>query len=103
MFLIDEPFVVDELDWQDVNNEEAQKYLFSLREEFINLDKFSLESIETIMRKILEEINVKTKVGFQAARVSITGTKISPPLFESIFALGKEAVIARLAESIEKL
>lgn len=103
MFLIDEPFVVDELDWQDVNNEEAQKYLFSLREEFINLEKFSLESIETIMRKLLEEINVKTKVGFQAARVSITGTKISPPLFESIFALGKEAVIARLAESIEKL
>lgn len=103
MFLIDEPFIVDELDWQDVNNEEAQKYLFSLREEFINLDNFSLESIEMIMRKTLEEINVKTKVGFQAARVSITGTKISPPLFESIFALGKEAVIARLAESIEKL
>ena len=103
MFLIDEPFVVDELDWQDVNNEEAQKYLFLLREEFINLDNFSLDSIEIIMRKTLEEINVKTKVGFQAARVSITGTKISPPLFESIFALGREAAIARLAESIEKL
>ena len=103
MFLIDEPFVVDELDWQDVNNEEAQKYLFLLREEFINLDNFSLESIEIIMRKTLEEINVKTKIGFQAARVSITGTKISPPLFESILALGREAVIARLAESIEKL
>ena len=103
MFLIDEPFVVDELDWQDVNNEEAQKYLFLLREEFINLDNFSLDSIEIVMRKTLEEINVKTKIGFQAARVSITGTKISPPLFESIFALGREAVIARLAESIEKL
>ena len=103
MFLIDEPFVVDELDWQDVNNEEAQKYLFLLREEFINLDNFTLDSIEIVMRKTLEEINVKTKIGFQAARVSITGTKISPPLFESIFALGREAVIARLAESIEKL
>ena len=103
MFLIDEPFVVDELDWQDVNNEEAQKYLFLLREEFISLDNFSLDSIEIVMRKTLEEINVKTKIGFQAARVSITGTKISPPLFESIFALGKQAVIARLAESIEKL
>ena len=103
MFLIDEPFVVDELDWQDVNNEEAQKYLFLLREEFINLDNFSLDSIENVMRKTLEEINVKTKIGFQAARVSITGTKISPPLFESILALGREAVIARLAESIEKL
>ena len=103
MFLIDEPFVVDELDWQDVNNEEAQKYLFLLREKFINLDNFSLDSIEIVMRKTLEEINVKTKIGFQAARVSITGTKISPPLFESTFALGREAVIARLAESIEKL
>ena len=103
MFLIDEPFVVDELDWQDVNNEEAQKYLFLLREEFIYLDNFSLDSIDIVLRKTLEEINVKTKIGFQAARVSITGTKISPPLFESIFALGREAVIARLAESIEKL
>ena len=82
MFLIDEPFIIDELDWQDVNNEEAQNYLFLLREEFIKLDDFSLEIIEMTMRKLLEEINVKTKVGFQATRVSITGTKISPPLFE---------------------
>ena len=103
MFLIDEPFNVDTPDWQDVNSEEAQKYLFLLREELIKLDNFTLEIIETIMRKILKEINVKPKVGFQAVRVSITGTKISPPLFESIFALGKQAVIARLAESIEKL
>ena len=44
MFLIDEPFVVDESDWQDVNNEESQKYLFLLREEFINLDNFSVWS-----------------------------------------------------------
>ena len=103
MFLIDEPFNVDTLDWQDVNSEEAQKFLFLLREDLIKLDNFTLEIIETTMRKILEEINVKPKVGFQAVRVSITGTKISPPLFESIFALGKQAVIARLAESIEKL
>ena len=103
MFLIDEPFIIDELDWQDVNNEEAQNYLFLLREEFIKLDDFSLEIIEMTMRKLLDEINVKTKVGFQATRVSITGTKISPPLFESIFALGRDTVIARLAESIEKL
>ena len=37
MFLIDEPFVVDELDWQDVNNEEAQKYLFLLRLSLIHI------------------------------------------------------------------
>ena len=37
------------------------------------------------------------RYGFQSLE------QISPPLFESIFALGKQAVIARLAESIEKL
>ena len=56
-----------------------------------------------MMRSTLEELDIKTRVGFQSARVAITGTKISPPLFESIFALGKETCIARLAESIEKL
>ena len=55
------------------------------------------------MRNVLEEEEIKTKVGFQSTRVAITGTKISPPLFESIFALGKETSIARLTESIEKL
>jgi glutamyl-tRNA synthetase len=55
------------------------------------------------MRTALEELEIKTKVGFQSTRVAITGTKISPPLFESIFALSKETCIARLTESIEKL
>ena len=64
---------------------------------------FNLENIESLMRTALEELEIKTKVGFQSTRVAITGTKISPPLFESIFALGKETCIARLTESIEKL
>ena len=63
----------------------------------------NLNIIEDTMRATLEELDIKTKVGFQSARVAVTGTKISPPLFESIFALGKETTIARLAESIEKL
>ena len=55
------------------------------------------------MREELKDMEIKPKVGFQITRVSITGTKISPPLFESIYALGKEGTIARLAETIEKL
>ena len=55
------------------------------------------------MRETIKELDIKTKIGFQATRVAITGTKISPPLFESIYSLGKETSIARLAETIEKL
>ena len=100
-FLIDEPFVVDKEDWDSVNSEEAQKYLEAIRNKFIELDDFNLDIIESSMRSTLEELGIKTRVGFQSARVALTGTKISPPLFESIFALGKETCIARLAESIE--
>ena len=68
-----------------------------------NSATINLNIIEDTMRGTLEELDIKTKVGFQSTRVAVTGTKISPPLFESIFALGKETSVARLAESIEKL
>jgi glutamyl-tRNA synthetase len=103
MFLLDEPFMVNNEDWLSVNSEEAQEYLAKIRSEFIELKNFTLESIEKVMRDSIESLGIKTKVGFQAARVSITGTKVSPPLFESIFALGREGAIARLAQSIENL
>ena len=102
-FLIDEPFLIDKEDWESVNSEEAQKYLDAIRNKFIALDDFDLNIIEDTMRATLEELDIKTKVGFQSTRVAVTGTKISPPWFESISALGKETSIARLAESIEKL
>ena len=41
-FLIDEPFIVDNEDWESVNSEEAQKYLDAIRNKFIALDDLSL-------------------------------------------------------------
>ena len=103
MFLLDEPYEVNSEEWNSINSEEAQEYLFELRNELISLEDFTLSNIEETMRSLLKKLDLKPKVGFQATRVAITGTKISPPLFESIYALGRETSIARLAESIEKL
>ena len=103
MFLLDEPYEVNSEEWNSVNSEEAQEYLFELRNELISIEDFTLLNIEEAMRSLLKKLDLKPKVGFQATRVAITGTKISPPLFESIYALGRETSIARLAESIEKL
>ena len=103
MFLLDEPYEVNSEEWNSVNSEEAQEYLFELRKELISLEDFTLSNIEETMRSLLKKLDLKPKVGFQATRVALTGTKISPPLFESIYALGRETSIARLAESIEKL
>ena len=103
MFLLDEPYEVNSEEWNSVNSEEAQEYLFELRNELISLEDFTLSNIEETMRSLIKKLDLKPKGGFQATRVAITGTKISPPLFESIYALGRETSIARLAESIEKL
>ena len=74
-----------------------------VRNKFMSTNSFELNEIEEIMRNELEQLDIKPKIGFQITRVAVTGTKISPPLFESIYALGKETTIARMAESIEEL
>ena len=102
-FLLDEPFTVNTEEWNGVNSENVQNYLKNIRENFKVMEKFDLENIENMMRDELKELNMKPKEGFQGTRIAVTGTKISPPLFESIFALGKPATIARLAEMIENL
>ena len=102
-FLLDEPFTVNTEEWNDANSKNVQNYLKNIRENFKLMEKFNLENIESMMREELNELNMKPKEGFQATRIAVTGTKISPPLFESIFALGKSATIARLAEMIENL
>ena len=102
-FLLDEPFVVNDVEWNDVNSEDSQLYLMNIRNRFKEMEDFNLKNIEEMMRAELKKQNIQPKEGFQATRVAITGTKISPPLFESIFALGLSPTIARLAEKIENL
>ena len=102
-FLLDEPFNVDKDEWEEVNSKSAQDYLTNIRNEFKTMKDFELDKIEAMMREQLKKLDLKPKEGFQAARVAITGTKISPPLFESIYALGQSSTIARIAEKIDNL
>ncbi len=52
--------------------------------------EFSAQDIEAALRTVPEKMGVKPKVAFQAVRVAVTGTTVSPPLFESLELLGKE-------------
>lgn len=53
--------------------------------------------IEQAMRTVPEKASVKPKVAFQAVRVAISGTTVSPPLFESLELLGRDTALARIA------
>ena len=65
--------------------------------------EWSTEAIEKELRTMLEELGFNARKGLQPLRVAATGSSISPPLFESLAALGRERSLARLAEARSRL
>ncbi|MGE4356948.1 MAG: glutamate--tRNA ligase [Candidatus Omnitrophota bacterium] len=60
------------------------------------MDTFDVKNIETLLRSIANDLNVSAKDFILPVRVAITGKSVSPPLFESIYLLGKEKTISHL-------
>ena len=99
-FVLDEPFNVNLEDWERVVSPKIKQYLYEVKEVIQNIEKLEVEGLEIKMRELLIKFDLKPKEGFQAVRIAITGTKVSPPLFESMIALGKAGCLARLEERI---
>ena len=58
-------------------------------------------AIESVLRvALIEELGLKPRIAFSALRIAVTGSHISPPLFESLELLGKERSIARIKAAI---
>jgi glutamyl-tRNA synthetase len=74
--------------------------LAATREALADLEPFTAESIETALRDVLERLGLKPRQGFQPIRVAVTGSKVSPGLFESIELLGRETTLARLSAAV---
>lgn len=60
------------------------------------LEDWSIEVLEARLRALAEELGLKVGDLFMALRVGATGSKVSPPLFETLHALGREETLARL-------
>jgi glutamyl-tRNA synthetase len=61
------------------------------------LEPFTADAIEASLRETAERLELKPRQAFQPVRLAVTGSKISPGLFESIELLGREKTLARLA------
>ncbi len=55
------------------------------------------------MRTLAEELSLKAGPMFGVVRIAVTGKSVTPPLFESIVALGKEMALKRIKETMEPL
>jgi glutamyl-tRNA synthetase len=61
------------------------------------------EEIEPPLRRLVEDGGWKVGDLFMAIRVAITGRTVSPPLFDTMVALGYERTLARIDRAIERL
>ena len=58
--------------------------------------EWSISSIEVTTRALIDELALKPRA-LLALRVAVSGGDVSPPLFESIYLVGRERTVARLA------
>jgi glutamyl-tRNA synthetase len=60
------------------------------------LPEWNAAAIEQSLRDLARRHELKPKQAFQPIRAAVTGTLVSPPLFESLEILGRPRTLARL-------
>ncbi|MBA3628115.1 MAG: glutamate--tRNA ligase [Actinobacteria bacterium] len=60
-------------------------------------EEWTAGTIEETLRRVAAERDLKPKQAFQPIRAAVTGTLVSPPLFESLEILGRAETLARLS------
>lgn len=84
--------------------ESTQEALGRMREFLENLSEpWMHEEWEGGMRAIAQDLGLKAGDVFMMLRVAITGSTVSPPLFESLQVLGKEESLRRVDAALSKL
>jgi glutamyl-tRNA synthetase len=93
----------DERAWEKVMTEGSGPALAAAREALGTVEPFDVESVETALRGVAERLDAKPKQVFQPIRVAISGSTISPGIFESVVALGRGETLARIDRALERL
>ena len=102
-FLFTREVSYDEASWEKVmTTPEAPTALDGAAAALAEAD-WDVEGVEAALRGMLEERELSARKGFQPVRVAVSGSSVSPPLFESIAALPREVVLERLAAARQEI
>jgi glutamyl-tRNA synthetase len=71
--------------------------LRAAHERLATLEPWDASVIEEALRALADELGQKPRQAFQPIRLAVTGSKISPGLFESLELLGKDESLKRLS------
>ena len=67
------------------------------REELERVEPFAASEIEVALRALAERLELSPRKAFEPIRIAVTGSRVSPGLFESLELLGKEETLRRLS------
>ena len=63
------------------------------------VEPFTADRIETALKELCDRLGLKPRQAFQPVRVAVTGSKVSPGLYESLELLGREESLARITRA----
>jgi glutamyl-tRNA synthetase len=102
-FLFADEVTYDEDSWDKVmTTEEAPRAVAGARRVLSDCE-WTVPGVEAALRSMLESEELSARKGLQPLRVAITGSSVSPPLFESIHAIGREGALRRLERAAARL
>jgi glutamyl-tRNA synthetase len=102
-FLFVKDFKVEAEELGKLTDEASQNVLKVALAKVEPLQSWDHAGIEAVLRSaLIDELGLKPRIAFSALRIAVTGSHISPPLFESLELLGKERSIARIKAVISK-
>jgi glutamyl-tRNA synthetase len=77
-------------------DDEGRRMLQESAEALSSVEPFEPEPIETVLRDVADQVGLKPRQAFQPIRVAVTGSTVSPGLFESLALLGRDASLERI-------
>ena len=97
-FLFGEGIEVEADSLSKVSEPQAKEVLRSAMSALTPVEKWDEQSIEGALREsLIDAMGLKPRLAFTPVRIAVTGSHISPPLFESLALLGKERTLARIS------
>ncbi len=83
--------------------EQTVSALNSTIQRFEAMENWDSVELETIVRTLLNTLGMNPRQLFGTIRLAVTGNTVSPPLFETIYALGRARTLERLRSAVNAL
>ncbi len=100
-FLFVSEFNVESESAEKIADSQSKEVLKISADRLAGLAEWNHESIEGILRQaLIVELGLKPRIAFSALRIAVTGSHISPPLFESMELLGAQKSLERIQAAL---